>query len=235
MTDEELESTDIQDIEKFNKWAKTQAYKDLSQLKNLTDICDPEILRSKISSLNHQQRKLFDDFTARIIASDIDDRPVYLFLSGNAGTGKSFLINVLIEAVKHIKIKAGDTLKKPPIIVMAPTANAASIVGGRTVDSVLGFNPVDPNHYTQIEGGRLAMMKFQYEDVKVIFCDEISMVGSLKLSKINFRLQDIADGSQKQEFMGGKSFVASGKLKFDALILCQSSIFRGLVAVTTYI
>ena len=54
-------------------------------------------------------------------------------------------------------------------------------------------------------------MKFQYEDVKVVFCDEISMVGSMKLAKINFRFQDIADGPKKQDFMGGISFVASGK------------------------
>ena len=56
-------------------------------------------------------------------------------------------------------------------------------------------------------------MKFQYENVKVIFCDEISMVGSKKLSKINFRFQDIADGTKKKEFMGGISFVASGKFR----------------------
>ena len=95
---------------------------------------------------------------------------------------------------------------------MAPTANAAFIIGGKTIDSVLGFNPMDQNRYTQTEAGRLAMMKFQYEDVKAIFCDEISMVGSMKLAKINFRFQDIADGSKKKEFMGGISFVASGKL-----------------------
>ena len=53
-------------------------------------------------------------------------------------------------------------------------------------------------------------MKFQYEDVHAIFCDEISMVGSMKLAKINFRLQDLADGAKSHEFMGGISFVASG-------------------------
>ena len=153
-----------------------------------------------------------------MVSSDVNERPVYLFLAGNAGTGKSFLVNILIEAIKHIKIKAGDQLKKPPVIVMAPTANAAYIIGGRTIDSVLGFNPMDPNHYTHTEAGRLAMMKFQYEDVKVVFCDEISMVGSMKLAKINFRFQDIADGSKKQEFMGGISFVASGTFKFNTSI-----------------
>ena len=53
-------------------------------------------------------------------------------------------------------------------------------------------------------------MRFQYEEVKIIFCDEISMVGSSKLSKINFRLQEIMEGSKKKDFMGGISFVASG-------------------------
>ena len=93
---------------------------------------------------------------------------------------------------------------------MAPTANAAFIIGGKTIDSALGFYPMDSTSYTQAEPGKMAMMKFQYEDVNAIFCDEISMVGSMKLAKINFRLQDLADGSKKKDFMGGISFVASG-------------------------
>ena len=211
-TFEEMETTTGPEIDEFNKWARNQASQDLSALKNLTNLSSPNALRSNISSLNVQQRKLFDDFTERIISSDLNERPVYLFLAGNAGTGKSFLVNILIEAVKHIKIKAGKDLEKPPVIVMAPTANAAYIIGGKTIDSVLGFNPMDSNHYTQTDASRLAMMQFQYEDVKVIFCDEISMVGSMKLAKINFRFQDIVEGPKKQEFMGGISFVASGNI-----------------------
>ena len=56
----------------------------------------------------------------------------------------------------------------------------------------------------------MAMMKFLYADVKTLVCDEISMVGAMKLAKISYRLQDLADGEDKQKFMGGKSFVASG-------------------------
>ena len=135
-----------------------------------------------------------------------------MFLAGNAGTGKSFLVQLLIEAVKIIKIKSGDDLKKPPVIVMAPTANAAYIVGGKTIDSVLNFLPTDSNSYTEASASKMSMMKYQFEDVYSVFCDEISMVGATKLLKINFRLQDLADGSMKQEYMGGKSFVASGML-----------------------
>ena len=123
---------------------------------NVVDLTD---LRTKISSLNQQQRRLFDDFTERCISTDVDEQPVYLFIAGNAGTGKSFLVQLLIEAVKLIKIKSGDDLKKPPVIVMAPTANAAFLIGGKTIDSVLGFTPSDTNKYTKASPGKMAMMK----------------------------------------------------------------------------
>ena len=102
---EELESTSLENIEDFNKWAKAQASKDLSKFKNLSNICDINEFRLKISSLNNQQRRLFDDFAERCASSDVDENPVYLFLAGNAGTGKSFLVQLLIEAVKIIKIE----------------------------------------------------------------------------------------------------------------------------------
>ena len=93
---------------------------------------------------------------------------------------------------------------------MAPTANAAFIVGGRTIKSALGFVPMESNRYVQTAPDRLAKMKFLYEEVGVLFIDEISMVGSKKLTKINFWLQDLADGEKKLLFMGGRSLVASG-------------------------
>ena len=183
----------------------------MSSVKNFTNLCHPDRLRSDISSLNRQQRKLFDDVTERLVSTDVNGRPFYLFLTGNAGTGKSFLVTVLINAVKHIKITPGADLIKPPVIVMAPTASAARIIEGKTIDSVLGFNPTDANRYCQLEASKLSMMKFQFEDVKLVVCDEISMVGSTKLTKINFRFQDLANGFNKKVFMGGVSFLASGK------------------------
>ena len=209
-TFEDEETTNPKDIDDFDKWAKSQATKDLSKFQELTRLSDIIDLRSKISSLNKQQRLLFDDFTERMASIDIDERPVYLFLAGEAGTGKSPSVRVLIEAVKILKIKAGDELSKPPLVVVAPTANAAFLIGGKTVDSALGFFPMENNRYSQAQPSKMSMMQFQYDEVKVIFCDEISMVGSAKLAKINYRLQDLAEGREKNSFMGGKSFVASG-------------------------
>ena len=79
-------------------------------------------------------------------------------------------------------------------------------------------------------------MKFLYEDVKVIFIDEISMVGSMKLAKINFRLQDLADGDNKLKFMGGISLVASGNyflINYLSLIKMINQI--PMIAISTFI
>merc|ERR1711888_404096 len=167
---------------------------------------------SSISRLcpSTQQRRLFDDVIERIISENINEKTFYLFITGNAGTGKSHLVKILAEATKLVKLKSGDDLKKPSILMMAPTANAAFIIGGRTIDSMLGFSPMDQRNYAQSDPARMSQMKFQYEDVDVIFIDEISMVGSSKLSKIHFRFQDLADGANKTKFMGGISVIAVG-------------------------
>ena len=58
---QEIESSKLSEIEKINNLAKEMALKDLSSLKNFTNVCHPDKLRSNISSLNRQQRRLFDD------------------------------------------------------------------------------------------------------------------------------------------------------------------------------
>ena len=80
------ETTSAEDIEDFNSWAKSQAIKELAKFKNLIDLCDISSLRFSISSLNIQQRRIFDDFIERMVSLDINEAPVFLFIAGNAGT-----------------------------------------------------------------------------------------------------------------------------------------------------
>ena len=71
---EEDETTATEDIIEFNNWAKNQAMKELSKFKNLTDLCDIVDLRSRISSLNDQQRRNFDDFVEITISTDVNEQ-----------------------------------------------------------------------------------------------------------------------------------------------------------------
>ena len=69
----EEETTSPEQIEEFNSWAKQQAKKDLSKLKDFVNICSIDELRSNISSLNYQQRRLFDDVLERMVSDDINE------------------------------------------------------------------------------------------------------------------------------------------------------------------
>ena len=123
----------------------------------------------KISELNFEQRRIFDDICERVVSKNINEHSFYIFISGEAGTGKSHVVRLLFEAVKIIQTRPGDDIKKPVVLVTAPTANAAFIIGGKTIDSCLGFNFLDKSHYTQADPGRMSMMKFLYEDVDILF------------------------------------------------------------------
>ena len=206
-----IETTSEADLQDFDKWAKEQAKKSLKNMAQFISLESPLAFRQKISELNNQQRKLFDDIMERETSPDIDKQPYFVYVAGAAGTGKSHLLRILLEGVKQVNIKAGNELEKPSILAMAPTANAAYILGAKTIESALNLSGNNYS-YQKLSGNREANLKFLYDDVSTIFCDEVSMVGSGKLTKINFRMQDLADKNQKTDFMGRKNFIAGGDM-----------------------
>ena len=202
------ESTSTEDLEKFEKWAKEQAKKSLAQFKDLTSILQVQEIRNLVMTLNIQQRMIFDDFCERL--NEEDNPPFYLYIAGEAGTGKSFLVKIMIEAIKHLRLVPGVDLKKPSALVMAPTANAAYIINGKTIESALGMLPNKTNSFSKRKSNQVTNLSFLYENVAVLFCDEISMVGSAKFTKMNFQMQDVTGSN---EFMGGLPFVAVGDFR----------------------
>ena len=204
----ETETTSPEDIESFEKWARDQAKVALTKHQQLTKLVKLNNLRDIIITLNGEQRKLFDDFCERIICED--DTPFHLYIGGEAGTGKSYLLRLMIEIVKHLRLKSGDELNKPSAIVMAPTANAAYIINGKTIESALGMLPRQRNSFVKVKRDRLSNLTFLFEDVVVAFCDEISMVGTSKFTKMHFQLQDILGNNS---FMGGLNFIAVGDFR----------------------
>ena len=109
-------------------------------MSNFISLKSPLEFRKKISELNCQQRKMFDDIMEREISTDVDKQPFYVYVDGAAGTGKSHLLRILLEGVKQVNVRAGQELEKPSIIAIAPTANSAYIVGAKTVESALGLS-----------------------------------------------------------------------------------------------
>lgn len=129
------------------------------------------------------------------------------------GTGKSFVIKSVVPAVKHLTAKSGQDLDKPSTLVLAPSATAAFLVNGKTIESGLHFNMSRRGGYSQGGAEKMTELAFQYEDLAVCVLEEVSMIGSNKFAVINYRMQNIALGPKRNEFMGGKSILAVGDFR----------------------
>lgn len=123
-----------------------------------------------------------------------------LFITGKAGTGKSFLLSAFIRQAK----------KK--VLVLAPTGISALNVGGATLHSTFGFNnlvhlDVDEIHSNTIELNSEKRLVLQEVDTIVI--DEISMVRSDTLDKIDRILRAV---NNTDKLFGGKQMILFGDL-----------------------
>ena len=204
----EEETTDKKDREDFEKSSKKDDMQLLSYFKDSIDMSvDLLAFRNLISGLNNQQRYIFDDFVERICDTSEKKAPFYLYIGGEAGTGKSHLLKALIEGTKYLGKYSGKELKKPSVIVMAPTGNAAYIIHGKTIESTLGMIPQKGQGYRKMSANRESTLHYIYDNVLAGFIDEVSMVGTNKFSKINFHLQDVMGNKM---FMGGIPLVVTG-------------------------
>ena len=200
----EEETTDEKDIVDFEKKLKAEAKKTLSNFNAGSIEMNDDTYLEIIGNLNSGQHKIFDDFVERI-NSNCD--PFYLYIGGEAGTGKSYLLKAMINAAKKVGKHSGAELDKPVCITLAPTGVAAYLVNGTTIESGLGIQPSKDRAYYRNPASRNSRLRFLYEDLKCIFLDEVSMCGSDMMAKMNFRMQEIMGNSN---FMGGVSVVCTG-------------------------
>ena len=137
--------------------------------------------------------------------------PLYLFLSGSGGTGKSFCIG----AVQHILPAVFDRVSKTPIMTCAPTGAACLLISGQTLHSVMQL-PVShdrsslPPPLHILRGKPLQRLKNLFAGVLVLIIDEISMVSRRTLEQISYRIGE-ATGNMELPF-GGLTVIVAGDL-----------------------
>lgn len=101
-----------------------------------------------------------------------------VFLTGKAGTGKSFVIK---EAIRKLK----DAGKK--VVAVAPTGVAANNIGGQTIHSLFSINPYGVADYETCNFLRTEKRRL-LDAVTTIFIDEVSMLRPDILDAINWTL-----------------------------------------------
>mmetsp|Transcript_58446 Transcript_58446/g.139024 ORF Transcript_58446/g.139024 Transcript_58446/m.139024 type:complete len:2621 (+) Transcript_58446:41-7903(+) len=113
---------------------------------------------------------------------------VRAILCGGAGTGKTWLLRVLVEVVQVL------TGRSDSACVCAPTGAAASIVNGETLHSVFQIPVVDDGHFVDdfeehLSGESLRTLEAKCENLVLVVIDERSMVSPELLGYVDLRLR----------------------------------------------
>ena len=153
---------------------------------------DGEIAKS-VNSLNSKQREVFNvvhkwakDY---VKCNGHNFEPVYIFLSGIGGTGKSHLVKVIYNAISKTLLYHCKDPEKPRVLLLGPTGISAVNIGGTTIHSGLGIKP--GIKLLGLNDKPKAALRNKLSEVKFLIIDELSMVSSNLWIDINSRLEEI--------------------------------------------
>ena len=129
-----------------------------------------------------------------------------MFISGEGGTGKSFLIKTLVEWIRcyTASFPGGN-----PVLVCGPTGMSAKNIQGKTIHSVLKL-PIQHGKepkYKELSNRVLQQLRCQVRNVHTLVIDEISIVSNSMLIYIHRRLCAI---KQNNEYFGGMNIILIG-------------------------
>ncbi|XP_057310099.1 uncharacterized protein LOC130648095 [Hydractinia symbiolongicarpus] len=177
-------------------------------------------LNPMISSLNYKQRQVFDlvyDWACRYIKNlsairKIEVTPLYIFLTGAGGCGKSHLIKTIYQAMSKVLSYKSKDLNKPKVFLVAPTSVAAININGTTIHTAFGI-PVGHfgKNLPRLNDKRRSTLRNKLSELKAIIVDEISMVSNLQLFYIHLRLIEIFACRDEIPF-AGITVIACGDL-----------------------
>ncbi|KAJ3556734.1 hypothetical protein NM688_g1860 [Phlebia brevispora] len=146
-------------------------------------------------SLNEEQQRAFLQIAFHM--SGVHNRPLRMYLGGMGGTGKS----QVIKAVTDFLCERGEGAR---LELCTPTGAAASIIGGSTYHSMLGFNRDEQARSVT----KLAKVCTRLAHVDLIFLDEVSMLSCLAMYRISEQLSNAFD--TPLDPFGSKNVVLSG-------------------------
>jgi ATP-dependent exoDNAse (exonuclease V) alpha subunit len=102
--------------------------------------------------------------------------------------GKSVLLKSLNQAlIKYFNSKAGENPDFQKVLLSAPTGKAAHNIGGNTIHSTFAIPVGKGFDFKPLDMQQLDSMRCKFFSLKVIFIDEISMVGKQMFNFINLK------------------------------------------------
>ncbi|XP_076397900.1 uncharacterized protein LOC143266155 [Megachile rotundata] len=176
-----------------------------------------DVFLNSIRSLNVQQKDLLKSVSS-VIEKDIkknddeDMEQMLLFITGGAGSGKSFILKLLVEHIKRCYNPTVDMMIKPSFIEVASlTGVAARQIFGKTLHSLFSLliKKGTAMTYRRLTGQRLEQERRKWRYVRWLIIDEISMVSYENLRIIHLRLQEF---KMNDKLFGGVNVLLFGDI-----------------------
>ena len=141
---------------------------------------------SLLGSLNLRQREFFNHI---IHCIKCREEPIYGFLSGDAGVGKSVVIRVLYQSLYRMLNLRVENPDDTTVLLCAYMGTAAFNIGGNTICSAFHKKMYQTNQIMSAD--ELNTFEIKYKNLEVVIIDEISMVGKRSFDFIDTRLQQL--------------------------------------------
>jgi len=177
-----------------------------------------------------QQRQTYDYVINKIVKNQENgskwspennaNEPLRMFLTGKAGTGKSFLTKAICQKVEEIFNPNKD---KKVLLKVGSTGISAYQVGGVTAHSAFKLHVRQPGqsaYQKPLSNVDCQSFRIAYKDVVLVIIDEISMLGSTNMAQINSRLEEMLPLSKEAQacdelsdnwrFFGSLNFILVG-------------------------
>jgi Cdc6-like AAA superfamily ATPase len=116
-----------------------------------------------------------------------DSEPIEVFFTGPAGSGKTYVLKLLMEIYNRFTVN--HSYLTNAFVACASTGKAAVNIQGITVRSP--FKITLSRRIGTMSREILQSYRNMFVGVKCLIVDEVSMIGSDVLHKINLRLQEI--------------------------------------------
>ena len=153
---------------------------------NNTHNVDPNLL---------QEKQLLVYNTVKQHLESNNPTPLYMIVSGTAGTGKSYIINCM------------KLLLQSKLRFTAPTGVAAFNIEGYTLHSL--FNLPTKGEFRELQGQQLHLIQQSFLSVEYIVIDEMSMIRRKLFGQVDEQLQQIFP-QRSHHMLGGCSCILFG-------------------------
>lgn len=157
--------------------------------------------------MNDRQRDLFNLIKEKIEeqVKGYGDR-VRMFISGSAGTGKTFMINLIREQIRRSYGGKNNSVK-----VGAYTNRSAMMIEGQTLHSLfkLKYETGPPKTFDKLTDDELEVKRPEWLQTQFLIIDDILMVSYEMLEHFDSCLQQLKASS---ELFGGINILLFGDL-----------------------